>query len=164
MKFLVDAMLGRLARFLRIFGYDTIYANDLEKEYGIAPISDDMLLEHALQEGRIIITRDHQFHKKAGDNSIYLTGEGIYNYLDQLKQKFNLDFNFSMNLARCSVCNSLLDKINNKEQIRQQVNDSTYQFHETFYQCHNPSCRKIFWRGSHIQKILEGLKERGIIS
>ena len=79
MKFLVDAMLGRLARFLRIFGYDTLYANDLEKYYGMNPISDKKLLEHALRENRILITRDYSFYKKARPISIYIKGEGVYN-------------------------------------------------------------------------------------
>ena len=127
-KFLVDAMLGRLARFLRIFGYDTLYANDLEKKYGIIPISDKRLLEYALKDGRIIITRDNLFHKKAGDHSIYLTGVGIYNYLAQLKQKIDLNFNFDMNHARCSVCNSPLEKIQDKERIKHELTTNLFRY------------------------------------
>lgn len=164
MKFLADAMLGRLARFLRIFGYDTLYANDLEKKYGITtPISDKKLLEHAIKDGRIIITRDNLFHKKAGDHSIYLTGEGIYNYLAQLKQKIDLNFNFDMKHARCSLCNSPLEKIQDKESIKHLVKESTYLYHDIFYKCQNSKCGKIFWKGTHIQTILDGLKKKGLI-
>ncbi len=164
MKFLVDAMLGRLTRFLRIFGYDTVYANDVEKQLGIESISDTKLFEYALKEGRLIITRDYPFYKKAGNNSIYLKGEGIYNYLSQLKKKLRLEYVFSMDKARCSVCNSPLLKVEDKEQIRDQVEESTFQYQDEFFQCKNPTCQKLFWNGKHIQKILQGLKDAGLSS
>ena len=82
-KFLTDAMYGRLTRFLRIFGYDTIYADDLEDHFKISPVPDEKLAEYALENNRIIITRDYEFHKKNRDRSIFLEGEGVYNYLHQ---------------------------------------------------------------------------------
>ena len=100
MKFLVDAMFGRLARFLRIFGYDTVYADDLEEIYGIIPVPDEKLAEFALEDNRIIITRDYTFYKKFRDRSIFLEGEGVYNYLNQLKVKLNLEYNFGNYLLR----------------------------------------------------------------
>ncbi|MHA1689331.1 MAG: DUF5615 family PIN-like protein [Promethearchaeota archaeon] len=163
MKFLVDAMLGRLARFLRIFGYDTLYANDLEKYYGMNPISDKKLLEHALRENRILITRDYSFYKKARPISIYIKGEGVYNYLKQLKEKLNLEYEFTMDRARC-VCNSPLERITNKESIKKEVEEATFNYHKIFYRCLNPACRKIFWMGTHIENILKEMKRAGLIS
>jgi len=58
MKFLVDAMLGKLSRFLRIFGFDTIYANDLIEYYNIDPVPDSSLKEYAQSTDRIVITKD----------------------------------------------------------------------------------------------------------
>ena len=87
MKFLVDAMLGKLARFLRIFGYDTVYANDLIEYYNINPVPDINLKDYAQLTNRIVITKDLPFYKKIMDNAIFLEGEGIYSYLNQLKQK-----------------------------------------------------------------------------
>ena len=61
MKFLVDAMLGKLVHFLRIFGYDTVYADELETYFNMTPVSDEKLLEYAEKENRIIITKDLPF-------------------------------------------------------------------------------------------------------
>ena len=160
LKFLVDAMCGRLARFLRIFGYDTVYANDLTGYFNIDPVPDDKLLEFAIQEERTIITRDYPFHKIAKNKSIYLEGEGIYNYLNQLKIKLDLNFNFNMENARCSVCNSQLEKIKDKQLIQEEVQTETYKHYDNFYCCKNPTCRKIFWKGTHIEDIITKLNDK----
>ena len=78
MKFLVDAMLGKLARFLRIFGYDTLFANDLIKEFDIDPIPDKQLLAFAKKSNRIIITKDYPFFKDA--DVIYIDCNNCYTY------------------------------------------------------------------------------------
>jgi hypothetical protein len=156
MKFLVDAMFGRLARFLRIFGYDTIYADDLEELFKISPVPDDKLADYALENNRIIITRDYSFYKKHRDRSIFLEGEGIYNYLDQLKRSLSLEYNFNMQKARCSICNSNLGKVKDKAKIINEVKPETFKYIEDFYQCTN--CKKVYWKGTHIEKIMERLK------
>ncbi|MFX0058178.1 MAG: Mut7-C RNAse domain-containing protein [Candidatus Hodarchaeota archaeon] len=158
-KFLVDSMLGKLARFLRIFGYNTIYANDLEEFYKISPIPDDKLNSYAEENNCIILTKDYEFYRKLKDKSIYLEGEGIYNYLKQLQIQLNLIYNFKMEKARCSKCNSVLEKVKNKEMIKNEVLDETYDNYKEFYQCINPQCKKIFWSGSHILDITEKVKK-----
>jgi uncharacterized protein with PIN domain len=154
MKFLVDAMLGKLVRFLRIFGYDTIYADDLEKYYNMSPVSDEKLRQYAEKENRIIITKDLPFYNKLRANSIYLKGEGVYNYLNQLKYKLNLKFQFHITRARCSLCNSGLEKVQNKSDIKEEVPTQTYNNYDEFYRCSNLECRKIYWNGPHIVDIL----------
>jgi uncharacterized protein with PIN domain len=156
MKFLVDAMFGRLARFLRIFGYDTVYADDLEEFFKISPVPDEKLAEYAIKHNRIIITRDYPFHKKHINRSIFLEGEGVYHYLHQLKYKLQLDYNFNMQKARCSMCNSELEKIKDKNLIINEVKPETFKHIEEFYQC--TKCKKVYWRGTHIEKIMERLK------
>lgn len=160
MKFLADAMCGKLKTFLRIFGYDTVYADDLEEVFNISPVPDKMLAEYAIKNDRIIITRDYPFYKKFKDRSIYLEGEGVYNYLSQLKLKFNLEYDFNIKKARCSICNSILKKINDKNQIINEVKPQTLKQFENFYQCTNPKCKKVFWKGSHIEKIMSRLKKQ----
>lgn len=155
MKFLTDAMLGRLTRLLRIFGYDTIYAEDIEHS---AP--DDLLLEYAIKHERIVITKDYPFFRKAGDErAFFLGGKGVYNYLSQLKKEFDLNFNFHMRDARCSVCNSPLTKVTHKESIKGHVKEGTFEHYEEFYRCLNPDCGKIYWRGSHIDDIIEKINK-----
>ena len=155
-KFLTDAMYGRLTRFLRIFGYDTVYADDLEEYFHISPVPDEKLAEYAIENNRIIITRDYEFHKKHRDRSIFLEGEGVYNYLDQLKKKLKLDYNFEMQTARCSVCNSELEKVKDKNLIINDVKPETFKHFEEFYQC--AKCKKVYWKGTHIEKIMKNLK------
>jgi uncharacterized protein with PIN domain len=158
-KFLVDSMLGRLSRFLRIFGYDTIYANDLESVFNLSPIPDEKLKNYALENRLIILTKDYEFYRKLKDKSIFLEGEGIYNYLQQLKIQLNLIFDFNIEKARCSVCNSTLKKLKSKEMIKNEVLNETYNNYDEFYRCINPKCKKIFWKGSHILDITEKVEK-----
>ena len=154
MKFLVDSMLGKLARLLRIFGYDTVYAEEVEKS---AP--DSRLLQYSIENDRIIITRDLTFHKKAKDYSIYLNGDDAYENLLLLGKKLNLNFDFSIKNARCSICNSKLKKVKDKKAIINFIESNTFNNYEDFYMCLNPECKKIYWKGSHIDKIIKKLKK-----
>lgn len=158
MKFLVDAMLGKLTHLLRVFGYDSVYANDLIPYFGMDPVPDEKLLEYALSHNRIIITRDYPFHRKAS-NSVYLMGEGVYNYLNQLIEKLNLNFTLEIENARCSVCNSTLKQIP-KESIKDQIKSQTYKNYNKFFQCQNPNCQKVYWAGPHIEDIRAKIKKK----
>ncbi|MFX1343917.1 MAG: DUF5615 family PIN-like protein [Promethearchaeota archaeon] len=153
MKFLVDSMLGKLARFLRIFGYDTLYANDLVDFFKTDPVPDDKLLAYAKKTNRIVITKDYQFYKKGIENALYLRGEGVYNYLNQLKEDLRLEFKFNIENARCSICNSKMAKVKEKGEIKDYVLQNTFNKYNDFYQCLNLQCKKIYWKGSHIDDI-----------
>jgi len=157
MKFLADAMLGKLARFLRIFGYDTIYASDLIDHYHANPVPDKKINEYAVWSKRIVITKDLPFYKEIKENAVLLEGEGVYNYLNQLKHKLNLDYEFNMEKARCSVCNSNLRKIYDKNSIKDHVKHETFRNYNDFFQCENFNCQKVFWNGPHIADIIKKL-------
>jgi len=159
-KFLVDSMLGKLARFLRIFGYDTIYANDLEEFFGESPVPDDKLKQFAEENNRIIITKDYIFCKKMKGRSIYLKGEGVYNYLNQLREELQMNYTFLMERARCSVCNSIMERVKDKKLIKNSVLDETYNNYNEFYQCINPNCNKVFWNGPHILDITKKIENK----
>jgi uncharacterized protein with PIN domain len=153
MKFLVDAMLGKLTRFLRIFGYNTIYANDLTNFFNVDPVPDDFLIKYASKDNRIIITKDLPLYQRYKDKTIFLTGEGIYNYLNQLNKKFGLNFEFNFKRARCSICNSKLERVENKISIKKDVLEETYKHFNEFYQCSDRQCKKVYWHGTHIEDI-----------
>jgi uncharacterized protein with PIN domain len=153
MKFLVNSMLGKLTRFLRIFGYDTIYANDLIKYFNVDPVPDDLLIEYANRHNRTIITKDLFLYKRYKGNSIFLKGEGIYNYLHQLNKQFGLNFEFNIKQARCSICNFPLERVENKISIKNDVLKETYNHFNEFYQCSNHQCKKVYWEGTHIEDI-----------
>ena len=159
-KFLVDAMLGRLSRFLRIFGYDTIYANDLREYFKLDPIPDENLKKYAEDNNRIIITKDYPFYTKTKSRSIYLEGEGIYNYLSQLKETLDITYEFDLKKARCSICNSELIRVKDKKIIKDIVLKETYKNYDEFYKCNNPKCKKVFWNGPHIIDITNNLKKK----
>jgi uncharacterized protein with PIN domain len=153
MKFLVDAMLGKLSRFLRIFGFDTIYANDLIDYYHADPVPDSKLKQYAEKHDRIVITKDLPFYQKMREKAIFLEGKGVYNYLNQLQVKLKLSYNFSIQNARCSTCNSPLQEVNDKILIKNLVKHETFLSYNEFFQCVNPTCRKVFWNGPHIADI-----------
>ncbi len=169
LKFLTDAMLGKLTVFLRIFGYDTVYANDLyDLEISKVgdfhtplpnPIPDELLLKYALLTNRIILTKDYPFYKRCENQSYFLEGKGVYNYLTQLKEEFKLEYTFEMEKARCSSCNSPIKRITNKQTIKENVRTTTYAHYDNFFQCINPKCQKIFWNGPHIKDIKRKLKK-----
>lgn len=153
MKFLTDCMLGRLTRFLRIFGYDTVYAKDLEESEKI-PAPDELLVEFAKKENRIILTKDKLLSRKLAPNSLYLEGEDVYFYLKQIKTNFKSKFKFDLEKARCSICNNTLIQIENKKDVKELVNTGVFNYINKFYQCSNPDCKKIYWYGTHIEDIL----------
>ncbi|MFX1477137.1 MAG: DUF5615 family PIN-like protein [Promethearchaeota archaeon] len=159
MKFLLDAMLGKLARFLRIFGYDTIYANDLISIFNLDPVPDQKLIEYAEKDNRIIITKDYPLHKQYSEKSIFLEGKGVYNYLAQLNERLGLKFEFNIKQARCSNCNSTLKKVEDKKSIKNLVLEETFTHYNEFYQCKNLKCNKIYWKGSHIEDIEKRLEK-----
>ncbi|KKK46439.1 hypothetical protein LCGC14_0575130 [marine sediment metagenome] len=158
MKFLVDSMLGKLARFLRIFGYDTVYANDLVGYFNLNPVPDDKLRLYAKKNNRHIITKDELLYKGYIEKSFYLKGEGIYNYLNQLKKTLKVNFEFKIAEARCSICNSRLKKIKNKSVIKDFVLKESFNNYNEFFECVNLHCNKIYWEGSHITDIKNRLE------
>ncbi|MHA2390786.1 MAG: Mut7-C RNAse domain-containing protein [Promethearchaeota archaeon] len=156
---MTDSMLGKLTRFLRIFGYDTIYANDLIDYFEIDPIPDENLANYALKSGRVLITKDYLLYESYPENSILLKGVGIYKYLNQLKKKLSLHFEFKIENARCSICNSNLKKVEDKKFVEDLVLKETYNHYNVFFQCTNSKCKKLFWKGSHIEDIEDRLKQ-----
>jgi uncharacterized protein with PIN domain len=146
-----------LTRFLRIFGYDTVYANDLIDVFHENPVPDEKLIEYAKAHDRLIITKDFHLFERFYGNSIYLKGKGIENYLDQLSRILNINFEFKIEKARCSYCNSRLKRIPNKDSVKDHVLLETYKHYDEFFQCKNANCKKIYWEGSHIEDIKKKL-------
>ena len=138
MKFLVDHMLGKLAKYLRFLGYDTYYPKNR--------MSDDDLIKIAKDEGRIIITRDKELARRSG--GFYVPSE---NYLEQLKmviERYNLKDD--MMLTRCSICNEILVPVN-KERVKDKIPPYVYEHQNEFYIC--PKCGRVYWWGTHTERI-----------
>lgn len=151
MQFLVDAMLGNLARWLRLFGHDALYANDLIKP-GEEGLSDTDLGKVAKEQGRILITRDKEFAKRIA-NSIFVPGTDNTENLKIIQQALNLQLSFNQDLARCTNCNGPLVNISDKKTIQNLVPAKTYARYDEYWVCSNPNCKKIYWQGSHFEDI-----------
>ena len=142
-RFLLDGMLGSLSRWLRIGGYDTEYRKDT---------LDDALIEEALADDRILLTRDRGLIKKArirGVEAIYVEN-GDENALSQLTKE--LGITLDPMLARCPKCNHPVEKVT-KADVEGKVPEGTFKTVDDYWVC--SGCGGIYWRGSHWPRIVE---------
>jgi len=145
-RFLLDGMLGSLASWLRICGYDSVYHVDM---------NDDALLLEAKKENRILLTRDKQLHERSEKYNVisfYVLGTNTIEKLAYLCR--NAGIPLIPRSSRCSQCNSIIILIR-KDKIIEQIPENSYKHYNEFWVCE--SCGKIFWKGSHWNKILETL-------
>jgi uncharacterized protein len=148
MKIICDQMLGSLATWLRILGFDTLY---------VPPdTTDDELISLAGKEHRLIITRDKMFSQKAKKQKISVILLHTTNLVEQLRHVLgHLSFNKKQILTRCTLCNSLLQSID-KSLIICKIPSTIFQKHETFWCC--PTCSKIYWMGTHYDNMLRKIE------
>jgi uncharacterized protein with PIN domain len=155
-KFLADGMLGKLTRFMRILGFDTLYLKDA---------NDDELLLTAQKDNRILITRDQELYKRAikmGIISILITEVDIEKQLSQMMVKLNINLDLDILETRCPICNTKLEQIS-KNKIKELIPEKVFKAHEDFWIC--PKCNKIYWMGSHwksINRTLSNAKQKAI--
>ena len=142
--FIADAMLGRLARWLRILGYDTAY----EKM-----ITDEALVERTLREDRWLLTRDRRLvlRKLLRGRHTLLDADDIDGQLRQLHRDLAIDLDLTHQRAyRCADCNVVLTSLSHAD-AAPQVPPFVAQEHREFLQC--PQCRRVFWPGTHWQDL-----------
>ena len=150
MKFLADAMLGKLTRWLRMVGQDVEYFKTL---------SDSKLLEIAKQEKRCLLTKDLDLYRHAfskGINAFYLESRTESETLSELSKKYRLKLVVNMSKSRCPLCNSKI-KQQPKEMIVNQLKKNTFTYYDKFWRCLN--CGQIYWQGTHWEKIRKTIKE-----
>jgi len=144
MKILCDQMLGTLAKWLRILGFDTFYAN--------AEMSDEDLLNIAKGENRAIFTRDKELIKrvkKKNLNVIAIETTDLDLQLNQVLKHVNIDEKSI--LSRCTICNTVLDTVE-KNKIQGKVPNKVFQNNEKFWFC--SKCDKFYWMGSHYNEMI----------
>jgi uncharacterized protein with PIN domain len=152
MKFVCDDNLGRLARWLRTLGFDTVFDSE---------ITDDQVLTVALSEQRKIITRDHRLAENTLARQLVLLSSG--NPLEQLKnvlQRCAVAVEASRLFSICPLCNIKVESIN-KEEFAAGIPPYVYRTQDRFTRC--PGCERIFWRGTHVERIKEHLAAAGIV-
>jgi uncharacterized protein with PIN domain len=148
MKFLVDCMLGRLAKGLRMLGYDTIYYRGEDPH---------QLIQLARQEGRVILTRNTKLiPKRSEDRIVKVSEDKSLLQLRELIQKGYISFDGENLFSRCLICNTLLDEIP-REEVQGRVPDFIFYQQRKFFQC--PQCRRIYWQGSHQKNMGRRIEE-----
>ena len=148
MKFLVDRMLGKLAKELRMVGYDTIYYRGEDVH---------QLMQLARQEGRAILTRNTKLFSKKFDVSILrVTEDDPILQLKELIEKGHITLDEKILFSRCLLCNTLLDEIL-QEEAEGKVPDFIFYQQKTFFRC--PQCHRIYWQGSHQENMQKNIEE-----
>ncbi len=144
MRFIADIMVGRLAKYLRMAGYDVVYINDAD---------DDLILQIARNEDRIVLTRDTMMlERKEFKNgilrSVFISDDALLTQL--LQVKYELDLVLKPDLIVCLVCNNPLKKVEKKD-IKNKVPPYVYKTQSKFKHCSN--CGRYYWRGTHYDYI-----------
>jgi len=148
-KFIVDNNVGKLVKWLRIMGYDTLFFNGS---------SDSNMIATALAEGRVILTRDTQIVKRRVVASgqlrvILIQSDKPELQMQQVINTLNLDCQFRP-FAICLECNQpLLER--SKQQVKDLVPPYVFQTQSQYMEC--PACRRIYWRGTHWQAMTRKL-------
>jgi len=148
MKFLLDSMLGKLAKWLRIMGYDTYY----QPKYKLWQL-------YRLSEDRIFVTKNKRLYSKL--NGILLSSDKVGEQIIELKEKLQLDPNTENFFTRCIICNEELIKAP-LELAQESVPEYIFlENRDKIRYC--PSCNRFYWPGTHRGNMLKKLKEWGII-
>jgi uncharacterized protein with PIN domain len=148
MKFIADRTLGKLAKELRMLGFDTIYFQ-----------SDDthQLFHLAREEERTILTRNTKLlPKRPEDRVITITEDKPSLQIKELIQKRHISVEKDNLFSRCLLCNVILDDIT-REEAEGKVPDFIFHQQKEFYQC--PQCGRIYWPGTHHKNMEIKLKE-----
>jgi uncharacterized protein with PIN domain len=148
MRFIADCMLGRLAKELRMLGYDVLYYRGENK---------NSLFQLAREEGRVILTRSNKLiPKRPEDHIIRIMQDKPSLQVRELIQKRVISMNEKAFFSRCLLCNALLNKIPQRE-VEGKVPDFVFYQQKDFFQC--PQCLRIYWQGSHLGNMQKKIEE-----
>jgi len=152
MRFLVDGMLGGLARWLRVLGYEVRYD---------ASAKDNDLLTIAVEDNMVLLTRDRELHQRAVAKKIVsslVVGETEEERLAQMASSFGVRLETNMDETRCPECGaSLMEK--SKSDLADKVPEESFKLYNQFWKCSNQTCGKVYWVGSHWKHIRQTLEK-----
>jgi uncharacterized protein with PIN domain len=137
-------MLGSLARWLRFMGYDTAYPE---------PGPDRALIDRARAEDRILLTRDKELASRSRD-AVEVRSDDLEEQIREVAAVLRLQLVDP--LSRCSLCNEILAPLP-LEEVGGLVPEGVRSRHREFWRC--PSCRRVYWQGSHWNKMTERLNQ-----
>jgi hypothetical protein len=142
-RFVVDSMLGRLAKWLRILGYDTLYFRDAH---------DGRLVTLAQREGRILLTRDTRLLlRRRRCSMLFVQHDRVWDQLRQVTGELGLRIGPRLG-SRCLRCNRALAPLA-KAGVAGRVPEYVFRHHDVFFHCEE--CGRIFWGGTHLEHMEE---------
>jgi uncharacterized protein with PIN domain len=150
-KFIVDNNVGKLAKWLRIMGYDALLFSGED---------DGRMVKVALAQNRVILTKDREIMKRRLVTSgrlkaVLIEHDDVEAQLQQVVEAFDLDYHFSP-FSVCLECNKrLIEK--NKDALRDLVPPYVFKTQRLYMEC--PSCHRIYWRGTHWQAMTRELEK-----
>jgi uncharacterized protein with PIN domain len=146
-KFILDVHLGKLAKYLRLLGFDAHLDTNL----------DDMeIIEMAALQNRIILTRDKMLLKNARvTHGYFVRSTDPKKQVEEIVERFYLGSKINA-FSRCLECNVLIEDVSKKE-IIDRIPEKTKKYFDKFWIC--PNCRRIFWEGSHYDRMREFVKK-----
>jgi uncharacterized protein len=142
-RFLCDSNLGRLTKWLRILGFDTLYIKNM---------SEDIIVKESLS-GRIILTRSCKLSSQKG--FFLIKSNSITDQIKEVNDKFQLDRQ-SKPFSLCTICNESLVSVDNLK-ADGHVPEYVLNTVDTFRQC--PNCKRFYWEGSHIKRAIETIQK-----
>jgi uncharacterized protein with PIN domain len=150
-EFIVDAMLGKVALWLRLAGHDTIYSPD---------IHDDELLKLAIRENKVLLTSDLELHERAENanvESMLLRGS-VDERVAEVFHHYEIEPSIDPSKSRCSKCNGSLIEVNKeeKELVKDLVFEQTFNHYDQFWLCNQ--CKSVFFQGGQWKNIEEYMK------
>jgi uncharacterized protein with PIN domain len=146
-RFIVDVNLGKLTRKLRLLGFDTLFRNDLE---------DDEIVEIAVNENRVILTRDKGVLKHtAAIRGYWVRNSDPQKQVREVVERLQLQNSFRP-FTLCSSCNGRLAAVD-KVEVKGNVPNDTLKMCDEFWKC--KGCGQIYWEGSHFSKIRNWIED-----
>jgi len=151
LRFIVDHNVGKLAKWLRMMGYDSLFFNGSD---------DSHMVAQALAEDRVILTRDSQIMKRRVVNSgrlraILINSEEPEWQMQQLMDTLDLKHQLRP-FTLCLECNQPLVE-RKQEEVKERVPPYVYKTQEQYMEC--PACHRIYWRGTHWETMIKKLEK-----
>ena len=147
-RFIADCMLGRLAKWLRVLGYDVAYDRR---------ISDDALIARTLREGRVLLSRDRRLVRRrtlreAGAEWVLIASDDPERQIVQMMKDRGLEVRPALILSRCLRCNEPTRPAS-REQVEGRVPNYVHRTQLEFSRC--PACDRIYWKATHVSRMME---------
>lgn len=151
MKFIADRTLGKLVKWLRILGYDTLY-----DEGAI----DRGFLQKGVKEGRVVLTRRRDMARRNfSGNMVVVQADKVVDQIREVISTLSLKPENDKLLSICIKCNEVLKDVS-KTEIQKKVPEYISQTKDVFHVC--PCCQNVYWAGTHKEKILSFIERHSL--